>query len=79
MYQNGYSEKCVRAICRMVGLVHRDVRTWLQLSSNLVNDNFSHEPRQRKDRSLRLATNGPSEPQHSEFNRDAEEVTAAPI
>jgi hypothetical protein len=34
MYRNGYSEKCVRAICRMIRLVHYDVAAWLPLSSH---------------------------------------------
>jgi Sugar-transfer associated ATP-grasp len=41
MYCNDYSEKCVRAICRMVGLVHHDVAAWLQLSHRAVADDFS--------------------------------------
>jgi hypothetical protein len=44
MYCDGYSEKCVQSICRMVGLVHSDVAQWLRLSNRTVEDDFSRKP-----------------------------------
>jgi hypothetical protein len=41
MYRNGYSEKCVKAICRMISLVHHDVAAWLRLSNHAVKEDFS--------------------------------------
>jgi Sugar-transfer associated ATP-grasp len=41
MYCNGYSNKCVHALCRIVGLIHRDVAAWMRLSAEQVEDDFS--------------------------------------
>jgi hypothetical protein len=43
MYCDGYSEKCVESLCRMVGLVHNDVAQWLRLSNRTVEDDFSRK------------------------------------
>jgi hypothetical protein len=50
MYCNDYSEKCVRAICRMVGLVHGDVGAWLRLSHRTVSEDFSQVSVRGNDR-----------------------------
>jgi hypothetical protein len=49
MYKNGYSEKCVRAICRTVGLVHNDVAAWLRMSNRAVSDDFSRKAERSKE------------------------------
>jgi hypothetical protein len=41
MYCNRYSEKCIHAICRIVGLIHRDVAAWMRLSAEPAEDDFS--------------------------------------
>jgi hypothetical protein len=48
MYRDGYSEKCVRAICRIVQLVHNDVAEWLRMSNRTVEDDFTKMPRKKR-------------------------------
>ena len=50
MYRDGYSEKCVRAICRMVALAHDDVAAWLRLANRTVAEDFSTTPERDNDR-----------------------------
>jgi Sugar-transfer associated ATP-grasp len=50
MYRNGYSEKCVRAICRMISLIHDDVADWLRLSNHSVTADVSGTVRRENER-----------------------------
>ena len=79
MYRDGYSEKCVRAICRMVGLVHHDVAAWLRLSNRPVADDFSKKSGPRRDLPPDSSESHPTERIRPVVDHENTVAAAAPV
>jgi hypothetical protein len=79
MYQNGYSEKCVRAICRTVGLVHSDVAAWLRMSNRAVEDDFSRKPERIDEPPTHHRGSHPAERTRSVVDHESDVAVAGPV
>jgi hypothetical protein len=79
MYCDGYSEKCVRSICRMVGLVHSDVAQWLRLSNRAVDEDFSRKSGPGRDWPSDRMDSHPAERTRSVVEHESDVAVAAPV
>jgi hypothetical protein len=79
MYQNGYSEKCVRAICRAVGLVHNDVAAWLRMSNRAVEDDFSRRAERSNEPPADHSSSHAAERRRSIADHEGDVAVAAPV